>query len=94
MHAMCAGMAGEFARRIGAKHLVLTHISSRYGDFLPTMDRMVGEAMRAAGHERVYLAEDGFTFALEPHTSVFNDPAAPPRSPTPATPARPTPPTV
>ncbi|CAD7701722.1 unnamed protein product [Ostreobium quekettii] len=61
-----AVMAGEFARKIGAKQLVLTHFSPRYqqnsSSDSSTISRLVEEAKQGFRSDNVVAAQDFFTF--------------------------------
>lgn len=65
-----AGMAGEIAKRVGAKQLILTHFSPRY----PHGKDMVKEAQRAFKH--VTAAHDLMTIELEDRHAPESKPKA------------------
>lgn len=63
-------MAGRLANAIKAKHLLLTHFSSRYRgdespDALALMEEIRKQAIETAGHENVHCARDLWTFNIE-----------------------------
>jgi ribonuclease Z len=63
-------MAGRLAKAINAKHLLLTHFSSRYrGDKSPealaVMEEIRSQAAETAGHDSVYCARDLWSFNIE-----------------------------
>lgn len=71
-----AGMAGAFARACNAQHLVLTHFSQRYVGAAATPAAAVAataphvdQASHAAGHQRVYAAQDLQVFHVAAHTA-------------------------
>lgn len=71
-------MAGAFARSCGAKQLVLTHFSSRYkGDdteeSLRIMDKIVGQAKDALGHDGVLSARDMMVIDFRPTRKSTNN---------------------
>ena len=58
-----AGMAGRFAKKVKAKQLVLTHLSSRYGMGAgyvetPDMKEMRELAIQEYGSNKVVIARD------------------------------------
>ncbi|PFG29516.1 RNAse Z [Paramicrobacterium agarici] len=57
---MTAGQAGDLAHRARARHLVLTHFSSRYADTA----HLVAQAQARAPHSRVTAANDLDRFAM------------------------------
>jgi ribonuclease Z len=63
-------MAGEFAKRIGAKRLVLNHFSSRYKgdqclDSIAIMTRIERQAIKASGLPDTHVAT-GWDFMILP----------------------------
>ncbi len=54
-------MAGEFAKRIGARRLILNHFSARYKgdqslDSIAIMTRIENQAMKASGLTETHVA--------------------------------------
>ncbi len=58
-----AQQAGEIARRAGARHLVLTHLSARYSERPHVLEREARQA--CSGTCEVTVAYDGMTVELE-----------------------------
>ena len=75
-----APMAGAFARHIRARALVLTHFSNRYskkgdtsgrdgesdGDSQDVLQWLMDQAKQAYGSDRVWAANDFYTFNIRP----------------------------
>ena len=64
-----AGMAGRYARKVGAKQLVLTHLSSRYGvgsGYVETPDlkELRELAVMEYGSNNVVIARDFMKLAI------------------------------
>ena len=59
-------MAGAFARRIGARHLIITHFSSRYtdSDADKGVDQLLREAQAECPATVVHAADDLWSFVL------------------------------
>jgi ribonuclease Z len=69
-------MAGEFAREVRAKLLVLTHFSPRYVGYVPEgegdaedadtseVSRLLRQAREAFGNENIVAAHDYFTLRV------------------------------
>jgi ribonuclease Z len=59
-----SAMAGAFARRIGAKHLIITHFSSRYTDSEADrgVDQLLSEAQQECPGTVVLAADDLWSF--------------------------------
>ena len=69
-----AGMAGAFARTCNVQHLLLTHFSQRYVGAAATPAATIAataphveQASQAAGHQRVYAAQDLQVFHVAAH---------------------------
>ncbi len=62
-------MTGAFARRIGAKTLIITHFSSRYTESSPllTVADLLEETRRACPGTVVHAAADLWAFAIDQH---------------------------
>lgn len=63
-------IAGRLAKAVNAKHLLLTHFSSRYrGDDSPealaVMEEIRQQAIETAGHDHIHCARDLWTFNVE-----------------------------
>jgi len=70
-------MAGEFAKRIGAKRLILNHFSSRYKgdqtlDGISIMTRIERQAIKASGLPETHVAA-GWDFMILPVAQEEDD---------------------
>jgi ribonuclease Z len=61
-----SAMAGDFAQRVGARHLIITHFSSRYTDSAGDdgVPRLVAEAQSRCPGTAVHAADDLWSFTL------------------------------